>query len=125
MTIETLPGAGAFTNDILVKNFTAIGKEFNNIGQWQRHIEDHIGELYEFVEKAGRMAQAAAKPKGMKTKHKVILGFAAGFYLCRRMTKDDFNKQLVKATQEVRAQYEKLANELKEPKQGDGSGSVG
>jgi hypothetical protein len=106
MTVETIPGAGAFTNEILVKNFTAIGKEFNNIAQWQRHIEEHIGELYEFAEKAGRLAQAAAKPKGMKTKHKVLLAVGVGLYFGRKSMKKEFNERLEQVKKEASDKFD-------------------
>lgn len=114
MAVEAVTKAGGFTDEILAKNFVAISKEFNNVAQWQRHAEEHLVELYDFVHKAGQMAQAAAKPKGMKTKHKVIIGVAIGIYVGRKMMTREFNEKLEKVKAQAQEQASRATAAVKD-----------
>lgn len=106
MSVEAVTKAGGFTDEILAKNFVAIGKEFNSIAQWQRHIEDHVSELYDMAQGAGSAIKQLQKPSGIPTKYKVIVGVAVGLYLGRRTMTNEFNKRMEQVKREAKEQFD-------------------
>lgn len=114
MSVEAVTKGGAYTEEILTKNFVAISKEFNNVTQWQRHMEGHISELFEVTsdlyDVAADLTKRVAKPNGMKTKYKVILGVVVGVYVGRKMMTRNFEEKLEKVKREARAQYESFVS---------------
>lgn len=129
MSVEAVTKGGAYTEEILTKNFVAISKEFNNVTQWQRHMEGHISELFEVTsdlyDVAADLTKRVSKPNGVKTKYKIIFGVVVGVYVGRKMMTRDFEEKLEKVKREAKAQFDNFVTEQRAVKQDYGSGSVG
>jgi hypothetical protein len=119
MSVTAQNVSGKYTEEILNRNFTAIAKSFSSIDgrldmfdDWIRHLEGHVGELY-------KAAQTATKPKGVKTKYKVVLGVAAGIYIGKKVMTREFNEKLERVRREAKEQYDNFVAEQKSPDRSD------
>lgn len=110
MGMETAVSSGAFTDEILSKNFLEIAKGFSSVDNrldmfdsWIKHIEGHVTELYQM---ASETAKVATKGRGMKTKHKVIIAVGVGLYLGRKSMTNEFNRRMEQVKREAKEQYD-------------------
>lgn len=122
MTTTAQTVSGKYTEEILNRNFTSIAKEFERIEAWRKHMGGHISELYQAAEETGQTmlelaqatSRAVSKPKGMKTKHKVLLGVVVGVYVGRKMMTRDFNEKLERVKREAKEQYDNFVASQKQ-----------
>lgn len=111
MNVNAVPGVEKFTDELLAKNFIAIAQGFDSmdnrldmLDNWIRHVEGHVGELYELAKKA---AEVQVKVKTTSRVKPFIIGAVVGAAVYTYATRNSRKIETLveKANEEARRRF--------------------